>query len=213
MLPMNPANNLTYLGLANSESASQFVLARASIGINTSYLIHNLGRKLVVPMPLHAWRLKFFGGIRIVLRLCSKPKMIWVNTGRVVFGRTIMKDAKTIRDCAAVYYPRGNVRPYQSEFSSAPSDLAVSRPETISGPQPARICFYNLLPKSVQECCGHVLCGKFWIRMKRNVFPSVNMLASSVTDSMIVHSRLLAAHGLLALRGLFIMTKNPQPAT
>lgn len=134
--------------------------------------------------------------VSVVVCGSSNPKMLGVNTARIVSTGAIVKHQKPIRDWPAVDYPR-NMMSENLGASLRADDVVIDHSPVSTGvarrPNPARFSLLNVLPESLNNCWGKVL-------------------RSQVLGSNFVHVFGFAAYGLRILRGTFIIGTRPQTA-
>lgn len=115
--------------------------------------------------------------IKHVLRLCSNPEMVWINTCRIVSSWTVMMDLHSFWNWSYVKDVANPVNPNDSKLPSASLDLAVAAFGYVASPKPAGICFMDLCPEAFWKCFGNALRGKIgWSNFSLHSISSVDCL-------------------------------------
>jgi hypothetical protein len=90
-------------------------------------------------------------GVKAVIRMISKVKVIWIDAGGIMLSRAVVKNAKAVRYRPSMQYPRQHQsanRPYSLKPAA---NLSVSFRICARSPQPARISLSDFGPKSLND--------------------------------------------------------------
>lgn len=120
-------------------------------------------------------------GVLEILRVISKPQMIWSNACFIITQRlTVMQNIATIRDWASIQNPARSMSQYRTTAFWTTSHLTITRQESRSSKNPTVFCFFDFRPKTLREgdrktLRTQVLMSNFFRHIKARFF---NVLAS-----------------------------------
>lgn len=117
--------------------------------------------------------------IHRVLLFCSKPKMIWIYTSRVISARTVVKNAQSFWNWSDGQNPGRKMGTNLPVDLCSSMNLAVAFRVFTSNPDPTRFGFLNLRPEALWEGV-------------------IQSLRSKVLRRNLAHVRLVLPSGLLA---------------
>jgi hypothetical protein len=84
-----------------------------------------------------------------IVSVCAEIQMLWVYASAVIGPRTVVQDIELSWDGSAVEFPR-------DAMSVSIPVVSANKPVSIlthaSSPDPAAICFFDILPESFSEC-------------------------------------------------------------
>lgn len=113
--------------------------------------------RIIVTVKMSVASNPFLVHVLAVLRLGSKPKMFWINAGRIITTGAVMQHAKPFWNRSKMQYPRGYISSDRFASNSASADLSVTVGELRSCPNPTGIGLFDFSPKPLWKGFGKSL--------------------------------------------------------
>lgn len=148
MLPSLSFNDVMN-GASSETKLETYLVVRETSGSPDFSDFQNIGcSSLGIPATLPAAHSSFFNSVLNIISMSPKKQMIRVNTWGIV---AFVTNAHAFRDRSFMNFPRKPVHPYVIGSPAHMRNRSVTRINYISSPEPARISFFNVIPK---PCLG-----------------------------------------------------------
>ncbi len=149
MTPSSKIHNPAYFVLANSESRRDSRLAITTCVLRTYGNDVTIG-KLLHPISDSSWAMAFAVTVCIIFCLVTKPKMVWIDTRRIITSRAVMANGHAIWYRSIMNEPAHSARNFQTVAFFANANYSVSSIIS-SNPNPATFSEVNFRPKTLKN--------------------------------------------------------------
>lgn len=102
----------------------------------------------------------FFNRIKSIILFCSQPKVFWVYARRIIFRRTIVKNAQSFWNWSSMNNPRSKMSPNALFGWSSTCDISIPKRTFASSPNPTFFSFPDFGPESFWKRFGKSLRSK-----------------------------------------------------